>query len=508
MQPINPQSTLSGPLRDYLSTPCQFLIGGESVPAKSGAVIDCLDPSSGKVIGSAFAASEADINMAVAAARTAFETPNWRTMAPAGRAERLHKLADLIRERGDDLLALEVLNQGNPVSSIGPWLISGLCDTLRYYAGWCTKIGGTTLNTSLSSANDEEACFGPAYHAFTNMEAVGVVGAIAPWNFPLVMAIGKIAPALAAGCTIVFKPAENTPLTALLLGDLFRQAGFPDGVVNIVNGYGHEAGAALAAHPDIDMVTFTGSTAIGKEIARSATGSLKKVSLELGGKSPVIVLADADINAAAANIAAGIFSNAGQTCTAGSRVFADKRVFDELMSKVTKIAKSLTIGPAYDPETELGPVVSQKQKNSVQDYIKTGIEEGCDLIVGGGDIDGPGFFVPPTVFVAKDQKPKICREEIFGPVLVASPVSSDLSEIATLANDSNYGLAASIWTQNLSAAHKLSNELHAGTVWVNCDNLFDEGLPFGGFKQSGQGKEGGMLGLSEYMQSKSVLMKL
>ena len=387
------------------------------------------------------------------------------------------------------------------------WKVSA--NKLRYYAGWCTKIEGSTSNISFPDLRDEGAS-GPAYHAYTLKEPVGVVGAIIPWNVPLLMATGKIVHALTSGCTIVLKPAEETPLTALRLGDLIQEAGFPDGVVNIVPGYGHIAGAALARHPGIDRISFTGSTEVGKEIVRASAGNLKKVSLELGGKSPVVIFADADLDKAIKGAADTIFMNAGQICFAGSRLFVEKKVFNEVIDGVVEIAKNMKLGPGIDPETEMGPLISLRQLQRVTEYIESGISEGAEIVTGGKRKGETGYFLEPTVFVNTKPRMRIVQEEIFGPVLATIPIDdmSDISDVATKVNDTSYGLSATIWTRDVSRAHILAAEIKAGVVWVNTPIALDQSLPFGGYKESGWGREGGREGVEEFTETKSVVISL
>ena len=363
-------------------------------------------------------------------------------------------------------------------------------------AGWATKIEGNTIPLSGGSKKVQ-------FLAYTRREPVGVVGQIIPWNFPLLMAAWKLGPALATGCTVVLKPAEQTPLSALLLAELIAEAGFPEGVVNVVPGYGETAGAALSAHPDVDKVAFTGSTEVGKLILQAAAGNLKKVSLELGGKSPNIVFADADARSTIPGAASAIFFNQGQTCCAGSRLYVEKDMFDEVIEGVVNQAKKIKVGPGFEPDTSMGPLVSLEQFNRVCGYLESGLSEGAEAVVGGKKKEGPGYFVEPTVMVKTTPDMKVVREEIFGPVVVASPFS-DIDQIVAEANNSEYGLAAGVWTKDISKAHRVAHKLRAGTVWINCYNVFDAALPFGGYKQSGWGREMGHEALEMYTEVKAI----
>jgi phenylacetaldehyde dehydrogenase len=370
-------------------------------------------------------------------------------------------------------------------------------DLFRYMAGWATKIEGNTIPISVPYAP------GAKFFAYTTREPIGVVGQIIPWNFPLLMAAWKLGPALATGCTVVLKPAEQTPLSAIRLGELALEAGFPDGVLNIVTGFGETAGAALAAHPDVDKVAFTGSTEVGKLILHAASGNLKKVSLELGGKSPNVVFGDADLDTAIKGAASAIFFNHGQCCCAGSRLFVEKSVFDKVVDGVAAQAKKIKVGPGLEPDTQMGPLVSDEQLNRVCSYLESGFSEGARAVTGGKRIGDRGYFVEPTVLVDTDPKMKVVQEEIFGPVVTAIPFK-DTDEVITQAHDTIYGLAAGVWTRDISKAHRTAEKLKAGTVWINCYNIFDAAMPFGGYKQSGWGREMGHDVLENYTQKKAV----
>ncbi|MCZ6569752.1 MAG: aldehyde dehydrogenase family protein [Deltaproteobacteria bacterium] len=480
----------------------QLLIGGRWLPAASGESFAVENPARETVIAHVARGGSEDIDRAVRAARAAFEEGAWRRITPSERGQLIWKLADLIETRSEEFAQLETLDNGKPLAVARAADVALTVDHFRYYAGWATKIEGETIPITVPYT---EARF----LDFTLREPVGVIGQIIPWNFPLLMAAWKLGAALACGNCVVLKPAEQTPLSALLLGQLTCEAGFPDGVVNIVTGFG-DAGAALAAHDGVDKVAFTGSTEVGHEIVKASAGNLKRVSLELGGKSPSIVLDDADLELAAEGVAGAIFFNHGQCCCAGSRIFAGPKVREELTERVVEIAKNTKLGDGFDPETAMGPLVSGEQYDRVCNYIGSGEEQGAKLLVGGRQrprgLDR-GYFVSPTIFSEVRSDMSIVREEIFGPVVVIQPFE-DPEEVVAKGNDTAYGLAASVWTRDVSKAHKIAAGLRAGTVWINCHNIFDAAAPFGGYKQSGYGREMGRHALDLYTQVKNVIVNL
>jgi len=490
------KARLGDAARLFLSSSRKMLIGGQWVEAQSGRTIDVVDPATGMKLVDVPAGGSADIDRAVAAARRAFEGA-WAAARPVQRERLLLKLADLLEANADEMAELETIDNGKLLMMSRHGDLTLAIDSLRYMAGWATKIVGTTITPSFNYVPP-----GMEFTSQTLREPVGVVGQIIPWNFPLVMAIWKIAPALAAGCTVILKPAEDTPLTALRLGELICEAGFPDGVVNIVTGDA-EPGAALVDHPDVDKIAFTGSTEVGQIIQRRAADSMKRLSLELGGKSPVIILKDADIGMAVQGAAQAVFFNHGQVCTAGSRLFVERPIYDAVMEGLAEVANGFTLGSGFDASSQMGPLVSAKQRDRVQNFLESGRKEGGRLIAGGSTVDGGGFFFRPAVFADAQPNMTIYREEIFGPILAATPFD-DLDDVLRLANDSVYGLGASIWTNNLALANRVVRRLKAGNVWVNCHNLLDPAVPFGGYRMSGYGRELGNAVTELYTESKSV----
>ena len=487
--------TVDRSVEEFTAAARNLFINGQWADAASGKTFETPNPATGETLARVAEGDAEDINQAVRAARAAFDGP-WSRMTPLERGRIIWRIGDLILAHTDELAQLESLDNGKPFVVAQAADVPLAADLFHYMAGWATKIEGNTINISVPYMP------GANFHSYTLREPVGVVGQIIPWNFPLLMAAWKLGPALAAGNCVVLKPAEQTPLTALRLAELIAEAGVPDGVVNVVTGFGETAGAALAAHDDVDKVAFTGSTEVGRLIVKAAAGNLKKVTLELGGKSPNIVFEDA-VDGAIEGAANAIFFNHGQCCVAGSRLYVHQSRFDEVVGGVAEIAKSIKLGSGMEAGTQMGPLVSEEQLQRVTSYLESGKAEGATAVVGGGRFGDQGFFVEPTVLTNTHGQMKVVREEIFGPVVVAAPFS-DLDEIAAQANDTEYGLGAGIWTKDISKAHALAKKIRAGTVWINCYNVFDASLPFGGYKQSGWGREMGHEALEAYTEVKAV----
>jgi acyl-CoA reductase-like NAD-dependent aldehyde dehydrogenase len=474
--------------------PVGMLIGGEWTQAQSGEAFATVNPATGSVLAEVASGGPADVDRAVAAARRAFEEPSWAGMNPHDRTLVLLRVADAIEAHSEELATLESLDGGIPIT-VTRGMVADAAKTVRYYAGWPTKI--------LGAVNPVDA----SVHCYTVREPIGVCAGIIPWNGPLTMAVWKIAPALACGNTVILKPAEQTPLTALRLGEILLETGLPPGVVNVVTGFGETAGAAIAGHPDVDKVSFTGSTATGKLVLGASLGNLKRVTLELGGKSPHIIMPDADISAAARTAAAGFAMLTGQVCVAGTRILAHESVMDEFAAELAKAVSAFRVGDPFEEETVLGPVVSAEQFERVNSYLSVGVSEGAEIVVGGGRFDNPGYFVEPTVFSGVSNDMRLAREEIFGPVAALIPFR-DEDEAVRIANDTDYGLAAAVATTSVSTAHALARRLRAGVVWVNTYSELDPAFPFGGFKQSGIGRELGDKSLESFTELKSVFIRL
>ncbi|MEM6683687.1 MAG: aldehyde dehydrogenase family protein [Pseudomonadota bacterium] len=483
-------------ITEFLGKQHEVLIGSDWRQASGGDPIAVINPADGAQISAIGESSKNDVDSAVTAARAAFEDGPWGAMKPDARAKLIYRIADHFEAHAEELAILETLDNGKPISAARGEVISAI-NAMRYYAGWADKITGSTHTISMPGD----------HHVYTMKEPVGVAGLIIPWNYPIVMACMKLGPALAAGCTAVLKPAEDTSLTALRLGSLMLEAGLPEGVVNIVTGYGATVGAAIASHPGIDKIAFTGSTMTGKAIAKMAAEDLRKVSLELGGKSPNLIMEDANLEKAIPMSAMGICYNAGQTCTAPSRLYVQESIADQVIEGVAQFGSALKLGPGLDDETQIGPLVSQKQFDRVTGYIETGKAEGAEIASGGRRVGNQGFFLEPTVIKQTRNDMTIVREEIFGPVLVVQTFK-DADEAVTLANDNDYGLAAAIWTENVGTAHKMARRIKAGNIGVNTTMTADWDVPLGGFKQSGIGHENGIEGLNLYLQTKAVFTTL
>ena len=478
--------------------PAQLFIGGRFTSSISGKTFDTINPSTGAVLTKVAEADAADVDLAVKAARTAFDTGPWTKMSAGDRGRILWRAGDIILKRREELAELETLDSGKPFTDNAKIDMPMAADTFQYYAGWATKIQGDTIPVS-----------GPFFN-YTLREPIGVVGAIIPWNFPFLMASWKVAPALCAGNTVILKPAEQTPLTALLLAEILAEAGLPEGVLNVIPGFGPTTGGALVAHHGVDKIAFTGSTPVGQEILKVSAGNLKRVSLELGGKSPNIVFADADLEAAVRGATTGIFYNEGQVCTAGSRLLVEQPIHDAFMGMLVERAKKTVPGDPLDPKTRFGPVVSEEQMSRVLRYVGIGKEEGAKVVTGGARAkvgDGKGFFVEPTIFDGVRNDMTIAREEIFGPVVAVIPFK-DTDDGIRIGNDTTYGLAAAVWTKDIKKAHRAARQIRAGTVWINTYGPLDNASPFGGYKMSGYGRELGAAAIDLYTQLKSVWVDL
>lgn len=478
----------------FLKEPVKLFINGEFVESKSGKTFSTYDPSTGEILAEVSEAQSEDIDSAVKAAKEAFENGPWSKMTSAERAHLMYKLSMLIEENQQEIAEIDSLDNGKPIHEVLGNDIPNAIGQFRYFSGWATKTMGQTIPVSPDSFN------------YTKHEPVGVAGQIIPWNFPFMMASWKIAPALATGCTVVLKPAEQTPLSAIYLAKLIKEAGFPDGVINIVPGFGNIAGDALVKHGDVNKIAFTGSTAVGQSIMKEAANTMKRVTLELGGKSPNIILPDADTSKAVPGVFSGIMANQGEVCSAGSRVYVQKEQFEDVIKQLVEYAKKVKQGKGLSSDTEMGPLVSEKQLERVLDYIQKGQDEGANLLTG-GNRTGEGYFVEPTVFTDVEEGMTIAQEEIFGPVVVVMPYDT-IDDVIDKANNSPYGLSAGVWTENLKNAHYVSDRLKAGSVWVNCYNLTNPAIPFGGYKQSGFGREMGSYALNNYTEVKSVWMDL
>jgi phenylacetaldehyde dehydrogenase len=476
-----------------------LFIGNEWVESSHGATIPVEDPSNGTIVSHIADASDRDVDRAVAAARAAFDDGRWSALAPMARERIMHRLADLLEAHMDEFAELEAIDNGKPKGMAGAIDIPGAISQIRFMAGWASKVAGETTAPYTMPAG--------MVFSYTVKEPVGVCAQIVPWNFPLLMACLKIAPALAAGCTLVLKPAEQTSLTVLRLADLIVDAGFPAGVVNIITGNGHTAGDRMVKHPDVDKVAFTGSTEIGKLINKNATATMKRVTLELGGKSPVVVMPDVDVAVAAPGAAGAIFFNSGQVCIAGSRLFAHKSIFDQVIEGVAEASSFWAPRPSLDPTGHSGPLVSKEQYDKVLGYIDSAKRDGASVAIGGDAPTADGYYVNPTILVNVNPQMSVVREEIFGPVVVAQRFE-DLDEVAKMANDTCFGLGAGVWTKDVATMHKLASRIKAGTVWGNCHAMIDAALPFGGYKESGIGREQGRQGIEAYLETKTVIIQM
>ncbi|HET9483945.1 MAG TPA: aldehyde dehydrogenase family protein [Xanthomonadales bacterium] len=481
---------------EFLRRPKLLLINNRWVAAQSGLQIPIENPACGEVIAHVAAAGAADVDAAVGAARTAFR--RWSTQQPSVRAKYLFRLADLIERHGLEFAELESLDVGKPLTVARMLDVPFTVETIRYNAGWATKLTGETFDL---------ACAPTPFQASSVRQPVGVVAGIVPWNFPLLQLAMKLSAALAAGCVVVLKPSELTPLSALRLGELALEAGFPAGVLQILTGYGTEAGAALVRHPGVDKVSFTGSTAVGREIVRTCAEDFKRVTVELGGKSPNVIFADADLEQAVAGAAAAAFFNAGQVCYAGTRLYVQDSVYDTVVSGLRDAISSYVIGDPFDPETQLGPVVSARQRERVEGYVAEGVGAGAEIVAGGGRVDRPGYFLQPTILAKTEPTMRVVQEEIFGPVVCVVPFKS-FADVVAQANGTRYGLAAGIWSRDVKNAYRAARAINAGTVWLNCYHVVDPNMPFGGWRESGWGREFGRAGVESFTELKSIALKL
>ncbi|WP_163971863.1 aldehyde dehydrogenase family protein [Oceanobacillus halotolerans] len=492
---ITSEVSLKPKVKEFLEGKKELYINGEYVPAESGKTFEVFNPATEEVLAHVSEAQPEDVDKAVKAARRAFEGGEWPNLSAAERSHMIYKLADLIEEHREELAQLEALDNGKPYQVALEDDIDGTAEHFRYYAGWATKVLGQTVPIF------------PDYLTYTRHEPVGVAGQIIPWNFPLSMASWKLGAALATGCTVVLKPAEQTPLSLLYAAKLFKEAGFPDGVVNFVPGYGETTGAAIVEHEDVDKLAFTGSTVVGKQIMKKAADQVKHVTLELGGKSPNIILEDADVEKAIEGAFDGIMYNHGQNCSAGSRVFVHRKHYDRVVDELVKRANDVKLGNGLDPDTDMGPLVSKEQYDRVYGYIEKGKEEGAKLVAGGEKPFDKGYFISPTVFADVEDDMTIAREEIFGPVVTVFPFDTT-EEAVRRANDSEYGLAAAVWTENIRTGHNVANKLKAGNVWINDYNQENPAAAFGGYKQSGIGREMGNYALDNYTEVKQIWVNL
>ena len=494
--PDSARSNLEDSVKDFLDSTHGPFINGEWLTSTTGGEIDVYNPATAQIIATLQAGGEDEIDAAVVAARTAFTTGPWPQMAPSERARLIYKLSDLLEQNRQILTHVEILDNGMPLNPGGALAVPLAAKMFRYYAGWVDKISGSTLPIDPPPSGNDVL-------TFTKKEPVGVAGQITPWNYPLGMLAMKLGPALATGCTIVLKPAELAPMSALFVGKLIEQAGFPQGVINIVPGYGEAAGAALASHSDVDKVAFTGSTEVGKQIIGAAASNLKKVSLELGGKSPFIIFADANLEAAIPSAVFSAFFLQGQNCMCGSRIFVHEDIHDQVADGMAAMAKSMKVGPGLEEDTRIGPLISDDQRQRVLEYIESGTSSGAELLCGGQKVERDGYFLEPTIFTGANQNMKIVREEIFGPVTCIQKFT-EVDEVIDLANDTDYGLVGSVWTTDLTTAHTVAARIKAGTMGINTHGLADITAPFGGFKQSGWGREFGPESLELYLQMKTV----